>query len=59
MRNYLYDHLTGPNSRTRAYYHRLALDKTLADHTEGRQNHEKLLWCLLSLEIWHRECGVA
>ena len=55
MREYLYDHLTGPDSRTRAYYHRAALEKVLADHVAERQNHEKLLWSLLNLEIWHRE----
>ncbi len=58
MREYLYDHLAGTDSRTRSYYRRPALEKTLADHVEGRQNHEKLLWCLLNLEIWHREYRV-
>lgn len=59
MREYLYDHLTGDDSRTRAYYHRPALDRVLSEHVSGRQNHEKLLWCLLNLEIWHREYFVA
>ena len=26
----------------------------ILDHLDGRQNHEKLLWALLNLEIWHR-----
>jgi asparagine synthase (glutamine-hydrolysing) len=55
MRDYLYDHLTGPDSLTLKYYLRPALEKTLADHVAGRQNHEKLLWSLLNLEIWHRQ----
>jgi len=55
MRDYLCDHLTGPNSRTRQYFHRAALDKLVAEHMGGRHNHEKLLWCLLNLEIFHRE----
>jgi asparagine synthase (glutamine-hydrolysing) len=25
------------------------------DHIDGKQNHEKLLWALLNLEIWHRQ----
>jgi asparagine synthase (glutamine-hydrolysing) len=58
MREYLYDHLTGPGSRTRDYYRREALLQVLGDHVEGRQNHEKLLWSLLNLEIWHREFEV-
>lgn len=58
MKDYLYDHLTGPSSRTRAYYNPAALDKLLSDHVNGRQNHEKLLWSLLNLEIWHREYNI-
>jgi asparagine synthase (glutamine-hydrolysing) len=27
----------------------------LEEHFAGRHNHEKLLWCLLNLEIWQRE----
>lgn len=55
MRDYLYDHLTGADARTVHYYHRPALLRTLAEHVEGRQNHEKLLWAMLNLEVWHRE----
>ncbi|HEV7138919.1 MAG TPA: asparagine synthase (glutamine-hydrolyzing) [Steroidobacteraceae bacterium] len=58
MRGYLTDHLLGPASRTRDYYHPEALRRYLDEHGAGRQNHEKLLWCLLSLEIWHREFGL-
>jgi asparagine synthase (glutamine-hydrolysing) len=39
---------------TRAYYDGQILDGILAEHLNGRQNHEKLLWSLLNLEIWHR-----
>ncbi|HEX5613215.1 MAG TPA: asparagine synthase (glutamine-hydrolyzing) [Burkholderiales bacterium] len=54
LRGYLADHLQGSASLTRCYYDPAALDAMLADHVEGRQNHEKLLWSLLNLEIWHR-----
>lgn len=57
MREYLYDHLAGPDSKSRDYYQRSALLRTLDDHIQGKQNHEKLLWAMLSLEIWHREYG--
>ncbi len=57
MRDYLYDHLTGAHSRTRGYYKLPALYKVLEEHTTGRQNHEKLLWTLLNLELWQREYG--
>jgi len=58
MRGYLTDHLLGPRSRTRDYYRPEALRGYVEEHAAGRQNHEKLLWCLLTLEIWHRELGL-
>ncbi|MGE5095829.1 MAG: asparagine synthase (glutamine-hydrolyzing) [Betaproteobacteria bacterium] len=55
MKEYLLDHLRGPSSKTRQYYDAQVLDRMVDDHVEGRQNHEKLLWALLNLEIWHRQ----
>ena len=55
MRDYLYDHLASSSSVTRAYYRRETLERVLSEHVRGRQNHEKLLWTLLTLEIWKRE----
>jgi asparagine synthase (glutamine-hydrolysing) len=55
MRGFLLDHLRNGSSLTRAYYDARALDHVLAEHLNGRQNHEKLLWALLNLEIWHRQ----
>ena len=54
MRDFLLDHLQGHDSLTRGYFDPQTLDRVLADHLDGRQNHEKLLWSLLNLEIWHR-----
>jgi asparagine synthase (glutamine-hydrolysing) len=54
MRGYLVEHLQGSGSKTRAYFDPQVLDRVVADHLDGRQNHEKLLWALLNLEIWHR-----
>ncbi len=58
MREYLYDHLTGSSSRTLDYYRKPVLERILKEHVSGQQNHEKLLWTLLSLEIWHREYSI-
>jgi asparagine synthase (glutamine-hydrolysing) len=55
MRAYLLEHLTGADARTRDYYRPEELQRLLREHFDGRQNHEKLLWCLLNLEIWQRE----
>ncbi len=58
MRGYLTEHLLGPDSRTREYYRPQALRSYVEEHVAGRRNHEKLLWSLLTLEIWHRELGL-
>src|SRR5258706_5577313 len=55
LKDYLCDHLRGRDSKTRAYYDPQVLARVMDDHIEGRQNHEKLLWALLNLEIWHRQ----
>jgi asparagine synthase (glutamine-hydrolysing) len=54
MREFLLDHLQGSSSLTRPYYNAGVLDRVLDEHLKSRQNHEKLLWTLLNLEIWHR-----
>jgi asparagine synthase (glutamine-hydrolysing) len=54
MRDYLLDHLRSRNALTRDYYDARTLDALLDEHLAGRQNHEKLLWALLNLEVWHR-----
>jgi asparagine synthase (glutamine-hydrolysing) len=55
MKDYLLEHLRGAQSKTRGYYDTQVLDRMVDEHIEGRQNHEKLLWALLNLEIWHRQ----
>ncbi len=35
------------------------LERYVNEHVNGTQNHEKLLWGLLNLEIWHREYGMS
>ena len=57
LRDYLRESLTGASSQTRGYYRAQALLQVLDEHDRGLRNHEKLLWCLLNLEIWQRECA--
>jgi asparagine synthase (glutamine-hydrolysing) len=54
MRDYLCDHLLGPDSRAREYFERDRLAALINEHIQGRHNHEKVLWSLLTFEIWHR-----
>jgi asparagine synthase (glutamine-hydrolysing) len=56
LRDYLLDNLRGQGSMTRCYYEPQALDRVLDQHLAGRRNHETILWTLLNLEIWHRNC---
>ncbi len=55
MRDYVVEHLQSASSITRAYFDASVLDQVMAEHLNGRQNHEKLLWSLLNLEVWHRQ----
>jgi asparagine synthase (glutamine-hydrolysing) len=59
LQGFLRDHLQGPRSQTRAYFDGRRLDGLLEEHCAGKQNHEKLLWTLLNLEIWHRRYAMA
>jgi len=59
MRDFLLDHLQSTSSLTRAYYAPAVLDRVLAEHLDGKQNHEKVLWSLLNLEIWQRQYAIA
>ena len=56
MLDYLRDHLLADDTRTRDYYRPGVVRRVLDDHAQGRQNHEKLIWAILNLELWHRHC---
>ena len=58
LRDDLRDHLLGSDARTANYFHRPVLERIVGEHVDNRQNHEKLLWLLLNLELWHRQYGV-
>ncbi|WGF86897.1 asparagine synthase (glutamine-hydrolyzing) [Marinivivus vitaminiproducens] len=54
MRGWAADLLTGPDSLTRDLYHRPVLARILEEHGTGAQNHEKLIWTLVNLELFQR-----
>ena len=58
LKDYLRDHLLGSDASTAKYFHRAALERVVGEHVSNKQNHEKLLWLLLNLELWHRQYGV-
>lgn len=54
MRDFVFDHLDSSDTRLRACCANDELQRIIGEHLGGRQNHEKLLWMLLSLEIFLR-----
>ncbi|MCK6449709.1 MAG: asparagine synthase (glutamine-hydrolyzing) [Alphaproteobacteria bacterium] len=58
MRPFLTDML-GPGAATRPFYRPGRLDAALDEHLSGRQNHEKLVWQMLMLELFQREYRLA
>ena len=54
--DWLEDHLLSDDSMTLKYYNRKKIEEILYEHKNERHNHEKSLWTLLSLEIFHKEC---
>jgi asparagine synthase (glutamine-hydrolysing) len=55
MRNYVHDHLCSSRSVIRSYLSAKYLDRIVSEHTKRAADHEKLIWALLNLEIFHRE----
>ncbi|TAD89565.1 MAG: asparagine synthase (glutamine-hydrolyzing) [Alphaproteobacteria bacterium] len=58
LSGWLEDCLTGAGSRTRDLYRPDALRRVLEEHRAGRVNHEKLLWLLLTTELFRRRYNV-
>jgi len=54
MRSYVRDHLCAAGSLARAICDMGEIERVLGEHESGRQNHEKLIWPLLNLELFHR-----
>ena len=52
---YLHENLLGQSSILREYVNRPYLEDTLKEHRHEKQNHEKLLWSLLNLELWLKQ----
>jgi len=55
LKDYVYSMLLGKESKSVSFYHLPALRDILDQHSEGKRNHEKLIWTLLNLEIWCRQ----
>lgn len=49
----LRDVLLSPRALSRGYFREARLRTLIEDHVAGRTNHEKQLWILFQLELWH------
>jgi asparagine synthase (glutamine-hydrolysing) len=54
MRGFVRELVDAPGSLSRSLCERDEIDRTLAEHEGGRQNHEKLIWMLVNLELFQR-----
>ncbi|HYV87336.1 MAG TPA: asparagine synthase C-terminal domain-containing protein, partial [Candidatus Polarisedimenticolia bacterium] len=52
MRSFIRDHIDSPRSISREFCDRTQIERLLVEHESGRQNHEKLLWTLVNLELF-------
>jgi asparagine synthase (glutamine-hydrolysing) len=55
MRGFVRELIGAPSSLARTLCDRATIDRTLAEHEAGRQNHEKLIWILVNLELFQRQ----
>jgi asparagine synthase (glutamine-hydrolysing) len=55
LREFLWDHLTGPRFLERGIVRPDFLRHLLEEHQSGRRNHSYWLWSLLMLEVWFRD----
>lgn len=55
MRGFVRELIEAPGSLARTLCDRATMDRTLAEHESGRQNHEKLIWILVNLELFQRQ----
>jgi len=55
LKKYAHDILMSNEHLKRGYFNREGIKKILDDHASGKANNGAKIWCLLNLELWHRE----
>ncbi|MBX2869749.1 MAG: asparagine synthase (glutamine-hydrolyzing) [Acidiferrobacterales bacterium] len=53
--DYLNEQLLSDSSLLREHLNQFYLEKLMLEHRNKKQNHEKLLWSLLNLEMWLKQ----
>ncbi|MFV2093487.1 MAG: asparagine synthase-related protein, partial [Hyphomicrobiales bacterium] len=54
LKSFVFDQLAASNSPLNSYLDKKAITTLLAEHAKGRQNHEKIIWTLLNLALFHQ-----
>jgi asparagine synthase (glutamine-hydrolysing) len=54
LRGWLEGIVLDPSALARGYFRPEEVRRLVADHTEGRADHDHRLWNLAMLELWHR-----
>ena len=52
LKDYLLDLIKSNDSICSNHFNQKVIDKILDEHLSGKKNHEKIIWTLISLEIW-------
>lgn len=55
LRELILDVVLSERAVNRGYFRRMAVERLVRDHLEGRAEHGHRVWALLMLELWHRE----
>jgi asparagine synthase (glutamine-hydrolysing) len=53
MRSFVRDRIGSAQSLSRELFDRGEIEQLLVEHENGRQNHEKILWALINLELFN------
>ena len=55
LKEYVENIIDSEIAHQRGYFNQKEVKKLLNEHSNGTQDHHKILWQLLVLELWHRE----
>ena len=50
------DLLLGARARERAIFNPVFLRRITDEHRSGHRDNSSMIWCLMMLEMWFREC---
>ncbi len=55
LKDYVREIILSESAMNRGYFKESEINKLIEEHNSGDQDHHKILWQLLVLELWHRE----